>query len=193
MPIAFEPPPTHAMTRDGSRPSRSSALGQHAATLTFGKPGVLHGSMSYVLQDDDGQTADVHSCSAGLDYPGVGPEHAYWKDTGRVEYVSIDDADVLVAAPREVDEQMLVAFHRRRQLHRVGDGVARLERRDDALGAAEAVERRQRLVVGDADVLGPADVVQPGVLGADAGVVEAGRDRVRLVDLAVLVGQHIGA
>ncbi len=74
---------------------RGSALGQHAATLSFGKPGVLHGSLSYVLQDDDGQTADVHSCSAGLDYPGVGPEHAYWKDTGRVEYVSIDDAESL--------------------------------------------------------------------------------------------------
>src|SRR5271154_129915 len=58
-----------------------SALGQHAATLCAGKPGVLHGSLSYVLQDNDGQTADVHSCSAGLDYPGVGPEHAYWKDT----------------------------------------------------------------------------------------------------------------
>jgi tryptophan synthase beta chain len=74
---------------------RSGALGQHAATLSLGKPGVLHGSMSYVLQDDDGQTADVHSCSAGLDYPGVGPEHAYWKDTGRVEYVSIDDNEAL--------------------------------------------------------------------------------------------------
>ena len=61
---------------------RSSALGEHAATLTHGKPGVLHGALSYVLQDDDGQTADVHSCSAGLDYPGVGPEHAYWKDQG---------------------------------------------------------------------------------------------------------------
>jgi tryptophan synthase beta chain len=72
-----------------------SALGQHAASLTAGKPGVLHGSLSYVLQDDDGQTADVHSCSAGLDYPGVGPEHAYWKDTGRVEYVSITDAEAL--------------------------------------------------------------------------------------------------
>jgi tryptophan synthase beta chain len=51
--------------------------------------------MSYVLQDDDGQTADVHSCSAGLDYPGVGPEHAFWKDQGRVEYVSISDAEAL--------------------------------------------------------------------------------------------------
>jgi tryptophan synthase beta chain len=76
---------------------RGSALGQHAATLSFGKPGVLHGSLSYVLQDDDGQTADVHSVSAGLDYPGVGPEHSYWKDTGRVEYVSIDDAEALAA------------------------------------------------------------------------------------------------
>ncbi|HVT90523.1 MAG TPA: tryptophan synthase subunit beta [Tepidisphaeraceae bacterium] len=74
---------------------RGSALGQHAASLSAGKPGVLHGSLSYVLQDEDGQTADVHSCSAGLDYPGVGPEHSYWKDTGRVEYVSITDAEAL--------------------------------------------------------------------------------------------------
>jgi tryptophan synthase beta chain len=74
---------------------RSSALGQHAASLSKGQPGVLHGCLSYVLQDDDGQTADVHSCSAGLDYPGVGPEHAYWKDSGRVEYVSITDEEAL--------------------------------------------------------------------------------------------------
>jgi tryptophan synthase beta chain len=76
---------------------RGSALGQHAATLCQGKPGVLHGMLSYVLQDDDGQTADVHSVSAGLDYPGVGPEHAYWKDTGRVQYTCISDADALEA------------------------------------------------------------------------------------------------
>jgi tryptophan synthase beta chain len=76
---------------------RGSALGQHAATLSFGRPGVLHGSMSYVLQDDDGQTADVHSVSAGLDYPGVGPEHSYWKDTGRVDYVSITDQEAMEA------------------------------------------------------------------------------------------------
>jgi tryptophan synthase beta chain len=76
---------------------RSSALGQHAATLSHGKPGVLHGSLSYVLQDDDGQTADVHSVSAGLDYPGVGPEHSFWKDTGRVDYFSITDDEALVA------------------------------------------------------------------------------------------------
>jgi tryptophan synthase beta chain len=74
---------------------RGSALGQHAASLSQGQPGVLHGSLSYVLQDEDGQTADVHSISAGLDYPGVGPEHAWWKDSGRVEYVSITDAEAL--------------------------------------------------------------------------------------------------
>jgi len=71
--------------------------GQHASTLTFGKPGVLHGSFSYVLQDDDGQTADVHSVSAGLDYPGVGPEHSYWKDSGRVRYTSVTDKEALDA------------------------------------------------------------------------------------------------
>ena len=76
---------------------RGMALGQHAATLSQGRPGVLHGALSYVLQDDDGQTADVHSVSAGLDYPGVGPEHAYWKDTGRVNYVSVSDAEALEA------------------------------------------------------------------------------------------------
>ena len=76
---------------------RGSALGQHAASLSAGKPGVLHGSLSYVLQDEDGQTADVHSVSAGLDYPGVGPEHAYWKDTGRVQYTTITDAESLEA------------------------------------------------------------------------------------------------
>src|SRR5947208_7643525 len=70
---------------------RGPKLGGHAATLSFGQPGVLHGSYSYVLQDDDGQTADVHSVSAGLDYPGVGPEHSYWKDTGRVRYTSVAD------------------------------------------------------------------------------------------------------
>src|SRR4029077_4084796 len=64
---------------------RGTGAGDHAATLNFGKPGVLHGSFSYVLQDSDGQTAAVHSVSAGLDYPAVGPEHSYWKDSGRVE------------------------------------------------------------------------------------------------------------
>jgi tryptophan synthase beta chain len=73
------------------------ATGQHAATLAAGRPGVLHGSLSYVLQDDAGQTLPVHSISAGLDYPGVGPEHSYWKDTGRVRYASATDAEALGA------------------------------------------------------------------------------------------------
>ncbi len=68
---------------------------QHAAALTKGKPGVLHGSMQYLLQDDDGQISPVHSISAGLDYPGVGPEHCYLKDAGLVEYVSATDAEAL--------------------------------------------------------------------------------------------------
>jgi tryptophan synthase beta chain len=75
----------------------STSLGEHAAPLNHGQPGVLHGSLSYVLQDEHGQTAPVHSCSAGLDYPGVGPEHAYWKDAGRVTYESITDAEALDA------------------------------------------------------------------------------------------------
>ena len=72
-------------------------VGRHAATLSRGAPGVLHGMFTYVLQDDDGQTMPVHSVSAGLDYPGVGPEHAYWKHTGRVEYVAVDDRAALDA------------------------------------------------------------------------------------------------
>ncbi|MBI1368124.1 MAG: tryptophan synthase subunit beta [Planctomycetes bacterium] len=75
----------------------SSEPGKHAAPLGFGSPGVLHGSLSYVLQDADGQTADVHSISAGLDYPGVGPEHSYWKDTGRVSYAQATDGEALEA------------------------------------------------------------------------------------------------
>ncbi|MDP7637098.1 MAG: tryptophan synthase subunit beta [Phycisphaerae bacterium] len=82
---------------------RSMNLGDHAAPLCSGAPGVLHGSLSYVLQDQDGQTAPVHSISAGLDYPGVGPEHSYWKETGRVRYTSCSDdeaMDALVALSR---------------------------------------------------------------------------------------------
>ncbi len=69
--------------------------GHHAATLTAGRVGVLHGSKSYVLCDERGQISPAHSISAGLDYPGVGPEHAHWKDSGRVKYVSRTDEDAL--------------------------------------------------------------------------------------------------
>ena len=67
----------------------------HAATLVAGRPGVLHGSMSYLLQDENGQVVETHSISAGLDYPGVGPEHSHLKDTGRAEYTSVNDAEAL--------------------------------------------------------------------------------------------------
>ncbi|GBE91891.1 tryptophan synthase subunit beta [Nostoc cycadae] len=73
---------------------------KHAATLTLGRVGVLHGAMSYILQDDDGQVIEAHSISAGLDYPGVGPEHSYLKDLGRAEYYSVTDQQALEAFQR---------------------------------------------------------------------------------------------
>lgn len=74
--------------------------GRHAATLSAGRPGVLHGAYSYLLQTDEGQVLPAHSVSAGLDYPGVGPEHAYYKVLGRARYVSVDDAQALAAFHR---------------------------------------------------------------------------------------------
>ncbi|WP_171814598.1 tryptophan synthase subunit beta [Arthrobacter dokdonensis] len=71
--------------------------GRHAATITLGRPGVLHGARSYLMQDEDGQTVESHSISAGLDYPGVGPEHAYLADIGRVSYEPITDAEAMDA------------------------------------------------------------------------------------------------
>jgi tryptophan synthase beta chain len=71
--------------------------GLHAAALTGGRPGVLHGNRTYLLQNDDGQIIDAHSISAGLDYPGVGPEHAWLKDTGRATYLSATDTEALDA------------------------------------------------------------------------------------------------
>ncbi len=71
------------------------ATGKHAATLVGGQVGVLHGARSYLLQDDDGQVVETHSISAGLDYPGVGPEHSYLKDSGRARYVGVDDAGAM--------------------------------------------------------------------------------------------------
>jgi tryptophan synthase beta chain len=68
---------------------------RHSASLSRGRPGVLHGSLSYLLQDDEGQVHPAHSVSAGLDYPGVGPEHSYLKDSGRASYVSVTDREAL--------------------------------------------------------------------------------------------------
>ncbi len=80
------------------------ASGHHSASLSAGRPGVLHGAMSYLLQDEDGQVAPAHSISAGLDYPGVGPEHSFLKDSGRAHYVAVDD------------ERALAGFHRLAEL-----------------------------------------------------------------------------
>jgi tryptophan synthase beta chain len=75
---------------------RGSDLGQHCSSLTQGEPGILHGALSYLLQDADGQIVETHSISAGLDYPGVGPEHSYLKDEGLARYVSATDEDALL-------------------------------------------------------------------------------------------------
>ena len=77
---------------------RSGRLGEHAARFSGGRPGVLHGSYSYLLQDEDGQVSLTHSVSAGLDYASVGPEHAWLHDQGRAEYCSATDAEALEAA-----------------------------------------------------------------------------------------------
>ncbi len=112
---------------------RSCQRGEHASSLSQGRPGVLHGSFSYVLQDDDGQTDDVHSISAGLDYPGVGPEHAFWKDSGRVRYEAITDAEALEAyntlARREGILPALESSH----------AVAQAIKEAPALGAGKAL------------------------------------------------------
>jgi tryptophan synthase beta chain len=71
--------------------------GRHAASLTAGVPGVLHGNRTYLLQNEDGQIIETHSISAGLDYPGVGPEHAWLKDSARAEYVGVTDSEALQA------------------------------------------------------------------------------------------------
>jgi tryptophan synthase beta chain len=71
--------------------------GEHAASLTGGRPGVLHGNRTYLLQDKEGQITEAHSISAGLDYPGIGPEHSWLKELGRVEYVSATDNEALTA------------------------------------------------------------------------------------------------
>jgi len=79
---------------------RGDANGEHAKTLSDGRPGILHGAYSYLLQDDDGQVVEAYSISAGLDYPGVGPEHSYFKDAGIAQYVAADDQEALAAFQR---------------------------------------------------------------------------------------------
>jgi tryptophan synthase beta chain len=73
---------------------------EHAASLSLGRPGILHGSYSYILHDENGQIIPAHSISAGLDYPGVGPEHAYLKETGRVRYTAVTDEEAMEAVKK---------------------------------------------------------------------------------------------
>jgi tryptophan synthase beta chain len=98
----FYPYIDHAATRLIGVEAAGQGLesGKHAASLSAGSPGVLHGNRTYLLQDANGQITETHSISAGLDYPGVGPEHAYLKDIGRAEYVGVTDADALAAFHR---------------------------------------------------------------------------------------------
>jgi tryptophan synthase beta chain len=114
---------------------RGLATGAHAATLVAGRPGVLHGALSYLLQDDDGQVVETHSLSAGLDYPGVGPEHSYLKETGRADYVAVDDAQALRALQVLSQEEGIIP----------------------ALESAHAVAHA--LALGEAGALRPDDVV----------------------------------
>jgi tryptophan synthase beta chain len=106
------------------------ASGQHAAPLAAGSPGVLHGSFSYVLQDADGQTLPVHSVSAGLDYPGVGPEHSYWKDIGRVRYtVATDDESLEAFGELARTEGILPALESAHALVEAKKMAAQMDRR----------------------------------------------------------------
>ena len=114
---------------------RGLRSGRHSATLSAGSAGILHGAMSYVLQDADGQVSETHSVSAGLDYPGVGPEHAHYKETGRARYASATDAEA-VAAFRALarDEGIIPALE---SAHAVAE----------ALRMARSMRRSQSIVV----------------------------------------------
>lgn len=135
---------------------RSPSMGDHAAPLSHGAPGVLHGSLSYVLQDEFGQTAQVHSCSAGLDYPGVGPEHSYWRDSGRVTYTSVTDDEALDAFQLLAEQEGIIpalesshaiaaAIHRAKAMRRDQRVLINLSGRGDkdVQEAARLLESRQ--------------------------------------------------
>ena len=119
--------------------------GRHSAPLAVGRPGVLHGAMSYLLQDSDGQVAPAHSISAGLDYPGVGPEHSSLKDTGRARYASV------------TDEEALAAFHRLSDLEGIIPALESAHAIAHVMRMAQAYRGRGPLLVclsgrGDKDV-----------------------------------------
>jgi tryptophan synthase beta chain len=120
--------------------------GQHAAPLSVGSPGVLHGNRTYLMQDEDGQILETHSVSAGLDYPGVGPEHAWLKDIGRVKYVAADD------------EETLAAFHRLTRIEGIMPALETAHALAYAEKLASEMSPEQHIIVnlsgrGDKDIL----------------------------------------
>jgi tryptophan synthase beta chain len=127
------------------------ATGKHAASLSAGSPGVLHGNRTYLLQDANGQITETHSVSAGLDYPGVGPEHAYLKDIGRAEYVSI------------TDDEAMAAFHRLCRIEGIIPALESSHAVAYAMKMAAAMKTDQHLLVnlsgrGDKDIGTVADI-----------------------------------
>lgn len=126
--------------------------GEHAAALNGGKPGILHGNRTYLLQTDDGQILDAHSISAGLDYPGIGPEHAFLRDTGRAEYLSCTDQEALEAFQLCTRlEGIIPALEPAHAIARVGDVVQGLGK--DGLLIMNLCGR------GDKDVFSVADAI----------------------------------
>ena len=119
--------------------------GRHSAPLAAGRPGVLHGARSYLLQDDSGQVTETHSVSAGLDYPGVGPEHAWLKDSGAAEYVAV------------TDQAALAAFHRLTRIEGIIPALESAHALAYAFELAATLDRERAVVVnlsgrGDKDV-----------------------------------------
>ena len=125
--------------------------GEHAAPLSVGSPGVLHGNRTYLMQDDNGQILETHSVSAGLDYPGVGPEHAWLKDIGRVQYVAAND------------DEALAAFHRLTRVEGIMPALETAHAMAHAEKLAASMSPEQHIVVnlsgrGDKDILTVADL-----------------------------------
>lgn len=134
---------------------RSMEPGQHAVRFGPGRPGVLHGTRTYVLQDEGGQILPTHSVSAGLDYPAVGPEHAWLKETGRVEYASVSDAEALEA------------FHRLSELEGIIPALETAHAVAFALRVAKGLGKEARIVV---NLSGRGDKDVPSVMAMEGGL-----------------------
>ena len=141
--------------------------GRHAATITLGKPGVLHGARTYLMQDEDGQTVESHSISAGLDYPGVGPEHAYLNDIGRAHYEPITDTEAMDALRLlSRTEGIIPAIESSHALA----GALKLGQRLAAQAAAEGVDPSEKVVMVSLSGRGDKDM---GTAGKWFGLIDA--------------------